>query len=211
MKQELVMEQAAPHLTAAFGICFANGGKVNLLPLKERIEQKANFIMFLIKISFPVILALGILFHSFVYVDSFRYKVLINKAKQDIVKLEPIVQKANEYLVLKSQIDQRKNLLEKAVGRQPLWWGALKELSVITPAEVVLNKITTTEKKEPLELRLVGEIFAKYTTVDLALSQYLLALDESPFFNRVQLVSTQKDMYSLTPRASFEIICQLNY
>ena len=116
-----------------------------------------------------------------------------------------------EYLALKSKIDQRKNLLSKAVGRQPLWWGIFKELSIITPQEVVLSKIITTEQKKPFEVHLVGEILAKYTTVDLALSQYLLALDESPFFSRVQLVSTEKDMYSVIPRANFEIVCQLKY
>ena len=210
-KQELVMEQAAPHLSAAFGICLGKGGRVNLLPVKEKIEQKVNFLMMLVKISFPIILGLGILFYISTYVSAFRYKALIRTTQENINNLEPIVNRVKEYLGLKSKIDQRKSLLEKAVGGQPLWWGILKELSVITPPEVVLSKITTTEKKQPLEIHLNGEIFAKYTTVDLALSQYLLALDESVFFSRVQLVSTQKDMYSVIPRASFEIICQLNY
>ncbi|MFH1338951.1 MAG: pilus assembly protein PilM [Candidatus Omnitrophota bacterium] len=210
-KQELVMEQAAPHLSAAFGVCLGKGGRVNLLPLKEKIEQQVNFMAVLAKVSFPMILALGTLFYSLTYINTFRYKSLIADAQTSINKLQPIVDKVREYLALKSKIEQRKGLLEKAVGRQPLWWGALKELSVITPQEVVLAKIVTTENKEPLEIRLTGEILAKYTTVDLALSQYLLALDESVFFSRVQLVSTQKDMYSVIPRARFEIICQLSY
>ncbi|MFC1592395.1 pilus assembly protein PilM [Candidatus Omnitrophota bacterium] len=210
-KQELVMEQAAPHLSAAFGICLGSGSRVNLLPLKEKIEQNANFALVLAKVSFPIILFLGILFYTFTYVNTFRYKSLMKDTDFNISRLEPIVDRIKQYLSLKNKIDQRKNLLEKAIGRQPLWWGILKELSNITPAEVVLSKISSSENKNPLEIRLTGEILAKYTTVDLALSQYLLALDESLFFVRVQLVSTQKDMYSAVPRASFEIICQLNY
>jgi type IV pilus assembly protein PilM len=210
-KQELVMEQAAPHLSAAFGVCLGKGGRVNLLPLKERIEQKANFMMVLAKVSFPIILILVTLFYTLTYIGTFRYKRLIAEAEASINKLDPVVAKVKEYLALKSKIEQRRNLLEKAVGRQPLWWGVLKELSAITPQEVVLEKIVTTKKKERLEIRLIGEILAKYTTVDLALSQYLLALDGSPFFSRVQLISTQKDMYSVIPRARFEIVCQLSY
>jgi len=210
-KQELVMEQAAPHLSAAFGICLGNGGRVNLLPAKERIEQKMNFLLLLVKVSFPIILVLGTLFYTIKFIGTFRYKALIKQTVVNMNALEPIVAKAKEYVTLKSKIDERRNLLEKAVGKQPLWWGILKELSVITPQEVVLDKIITTEKKEPLEIRLLGEILAKYTTVDLALSQYLLALDESPFFSRVQLVSTEKDMYSVMPRANFEIVCQMIY
>jgi type IV pilus assembly protein PilM len=209
-KQELVIEQAAPHLSAAFGVCIGDGGKVNLLPLKERIEQKVNFLLLLVKLLFPIILGLGVLFYTFTYLGTFRYKLLIKRTETNINNLQPIVSRVKEYVALKSKIDQRRGLLEKAVGRQPLWWGMLKELSIITPQEVILDKIITT-KMQPLEIRLIGETLAKYTTVDLALSQYLLALDESPFFSRVQLVSTQKDMYSPIPRASFEIVCQLSY
>ncbi|MFH1577959.1 MAG: pilus assembly protein PilM [Candidatus Omnitrophota bacterium] len=210
-KQEMVMEQAAPHLSAAFGVCLRNGGKINLLPLKERIEQKANYMMTLAKIFFPMILGLGILFYASIFAGAFRYKALVAQAEGNLDKLGPSINTVNEFLSLKSMISQRKNLLEDAVGRQPLWWGIFKELSIITPPEVILNKITTVKKQYPLEIRLAGEIFAKYTTVDLALSQYLLALDESPFFSRVQLVSTQKDMYSAVPRASFVIVCRLSY
>ena len=142
---------------------------------------------------------------------TFRYKILIARKETTVNQLTPVVDRIKQYLQIKERIEERKKLLAKAVGRQPLWWGILKELSSITPDEVVLNKIITDEKKKPLEIRLGGEIIAKYTTVDLALSQYLLALDESPFFQRVQLVNTQKDMYSAMPRANFEIICQLAY
>ena len=210
-KQELVMEQAAPHLGAAFGICLGNGGKVNLLPLKERIEQRLNFLMFLVKFSFPIILALGVLFYTSVYIGGLRYKALIKRTAVDISSLEPIVSRIRDYLTLKSRMDERKGLLEKAVGRQPLWGGILKELSIITPGQVILNEVTVTEGEQPLKIHLAGEILAKYTTLELALSQYLLALDESPFFSYVQLLSQEKDMYSVMPRATFEIICQLRY
>ena len=210
-RQELLLEQAVSHLSVAFSVCLGNGGKVNLLPLKERLVQKVDFVLFLAKLFFPIILILAILFYTFNFIGTFRYKALIKKNQANINNTEPIVARIKEYLALKSNIDRRKSLLGKAVGRQPFWWGTLKELSIITPQGVVLNKIITTEGKTPLEIRLFGEILTKYTTVDLVLSQYLLALDESPFFSRVQLVSTQTDMYSAIPRAKFEVICQLSY
>lgn len=209
-KQELVMEQAAPHLGAAFGVCLGNGGMVNLLPQRDKIERKANLLLFLVKFSFPLILMLSLSFYLFSYLDTLRYKILITRSQADIQKLAPMVARIKDYLALKTETDQRKTFLEKVVGRQPLWWGMLRELSNITPEGVILRKASVSQK-EPKEIRLTGKIFAKYTTVDLALSQYLVALEESPFFRRVDLVSTKTDMYSSIPGSDFEINCELKY
>jgi hypothetical protein len=209
-KQELVMEQAAPHLGAAFGVCLGNGGRVNLLPQKDKIARQANLLLFLVKFSFPLILMLSLSFYVFSYLNTLRYKILITKSQADIQKLAPMVARIKDYLALKTETDQRKTFLEKIVGRQPLWWGILRELSNITPEGVILRKVTASQK-EPKEIHLIGKIFAKYTTVDLALSQYLASLEESPYFRRVDLVSTKTDMFSSVPGSDFEISCELKY
>jgi hypothetical protein len=92
-----------------------------------------------------------------------------------------------------------------------MWWGALKEISSITPPEVIINKINVPLAREPKELRIVGRISSKITIVDMALSQYVEALEESPFFSQVKTVSSDKDMYAPVPSADFEIVCRLEY
>ena len=209
-RQELMMEQAAPHLATAFGLCLGDGGKVNLLPLKEKVEQKALFLNALMKIFFPIVLVLNLLYYGISFAGAGKYKTLIKKTLAEINKLGPASKRAREYSSIKTKLDERKKLLEKAGGRQPFWWGIFKELSNITPKEVILRKITLVEAKEPKELRLVGKIFSKYTIVDLELSQYVLALDDSPFL-RAQLIESKPDIYSPAPAADFEIACQLDY
>lgn len=211
LKQELVVEQAAPHLAVAFGLCFGSGGKVNLLPLKEKIEQKAIFLTVLLRFSFPLLLFLILGLYAITYGNALNYKVLINRINGEINRLEPAAKDVREYLGIKTRLDQRKQLLEKAKGKQPYWWGLFKELSNITPKDVILEKITVVEQKDPKKIRLSGKIFARYTIVDLALSQYLMSLDESPYFSLAELVSSKTDMYSPVPAANFEIDCQLNY
>lgn len=210
-RQELVMEQAAPHLACAFGLCLGSGGKVNLLPVKEKIEQKAIFLTALLRISFPLILGLSLSFYGVSYTNALKYKILSNKMETDIKRLEPIASRVREYVEIKTKLEQRRELLEKTVGRQPLWWGVLKELSNITPQEVIMHRITVVQKNGIKEIRLIGKIFAKYTIVDLALSQYLMTLSDSPFFMGVELISSKTDMYSPIPAANFEIACQLSY
>lgn len=209
-KQELVVEQAAPHLAVAFGLCLGNGGKINLLPLKEKIEQKTIFFSTLLRAAFPIILALILSFYAVTYGNALSYKVLITKVNADIARLEPTANSVKEYMEMKAKLEERKELLQKVKGRQPLWWGLFREISNITPKEVILQKMSV-DPTEPKKLKLTGKIYAKYTIVDLALSQYILTLDDSPYFSSVQLVSSKTDMYSPIPAANFEIVCQLSY
>ncbi len=210
-RQELVMEQAAPHLAAVFGLCVGGGGKANFIPAKEKLEQKAAFLNFILKISFPVILAMSLAYYCLTYIGALRYKGMIKNTGDEIVRLEPTAKKAREYLDTKTKLEQRKTLLQEAGSRQPNWTGLLKELSAVTPDEVVIYKITAGEEKEPKELRLEGRISSQYTVVDVEVMQYVLALEESPYFGQVRLASSEPDMYSPVPAADFEIICQLVY
>ncbi len=210
-RQELMMEQAAPHLSSAFGLCLSTGGKVNLLPVKEKIEQKAIFVSTLVRIMFPLLLLAFLGFYISQYFNAIKYKIFISQLDTEISKLEPIAKSARDFLEIKNRLEQRTSILEKAKGRQPLWWGILKDLSNSTPKEVLLQKIITSDTEEPKKIKLVGKIFAKFTIVDLALSQYLMALDESPFFSNVELLGSKTDMYSAIPAAEFEISCTLNY
>jgi len=211
LKQELMMEQAMPHLAVAFGLCLGSGGKVNLLPVKERLEQKALLLSTALRIGFPLFLLLSLVFYGLNLGNAVKYKNLITNVNLEINRLEPSAAQVREYAQIKGQLDQRKQLLATAKGKQPYWWGVFKELSHITPPEVILQKINSVPGKIPQEIRLSGKIFAKYSMVDLELSQYVLVLSDSPYFSHVELISSKNDMYSPIPAADFEISCQINY
>lgn len=209
-RQELMMEQAAPHLAVAFGLCLGNGSKINLLPVKEKLEQKAFFLATVLKIIFPLIFILSSLYYGFLFKDARKYHASINRVNAQLNQLEPTIKKAREYRDAYMKLEQRKKLLEQTSSRQPSWWGILKELSTITPEEVVFSKIMVVDTKE---LHIEGKISAKYTIVDLELSQYVLTLEDSPYFHHVRQIpeKTKQDMYSAIPTADFEIVCQLTY
>ena len=211
MKQELMMEQAMPHLAVAFGLCLGSGGKVNLLPAAEKLEQKAMLLTTAFRIGFPLILLLSLVFYGLNYGNALKYKILINNVDSEINRLELSASQIREYAQMKGNLEQRSQLLALAKGKQPYWWGLFKELSHITPPEAIIQKIATTPGKVPQELHLSGKIFAKYSLVDLELSQFVLVLSDSPYFSHVELLSSKNDMYSPIPAADFEIVCQLNY
>lgn len=208
-RQELVMEEAAPHLVTAFGLCIGAGGKINLVPPKEKIEQKAMFVMLLARILFPVVFISIIGFYLLSYGRSLIYKTLAKKAEIHLNQFAPILAQIDEYVSLQNSLSERKNLLNKAIGRQPMWYGILKELSNITPQEVTLRSLTVGAGQIPRKLEIVGVVVSEYSNLDLAISQYTLNLSESPFFTNVEPISTERDIYSAVPKALFRISCEL--
>ncbi len=210
-RQELIMEEAAPHLASVFGVCIDKGGRLNLVPPKEKLEQKALFLMFLARITFPLIFTILLGFYAFSYGRALLYKGVAKRMENQIRSLTPLVKEIKEYLLLKKTLAERESLLKRAVGRQPLWWAILKELSNITPKEITLHRLEIVSRKGLKELTIIGEVATQYTNLDLAISQYTLNLDESPFFTNVRLISSERDMYSPIPKANFEIICEIVY
>jgi type IV pilus assembly protein PilM len=211
LKHELVMEQAAPHLAVALGLCLERGGRINLLPARERLEHKTAILSNVLRITFPFILGLSLLFYAFSYLNARKYKAFTAQLDAQISRLEDTAGQVKQYRQMKARFEQRQDALAQAKGKQPYWWGVLKELGNITPKEAVLTRISSDPEKEPKEIHLFGKIYAKYTIVDIALSQYIMALEESPYFSRVEMVSSKNDMYSPMPAADFEIVCQLKY
>jgi type IV pilus assembly protein PilM len=211
LRQEMVMEQAAPHLTSAFGLCLGSGGRVNMLPVRERIEQKVELFAAAVQVFF-LLLCIGVLLlYSSSYANAVKYKTLSGKLEGQLKQYEASSSNVREYFALRAKLEQEAELLQAARGAQPMWWGVLKELSVITPPEVVLRIINVPLARYPKELHLFGRISSKYTIVDMALSQYVQALEESPYFSEVKALSSEKDPNASVPSADFEIRCTLEY
>ena len=179
--------------------------------LHKRLRLSNAVVYTLMRILFFLFLA-GILgVFSFSYSKCLLYKKLINTTKVEISEFSTRVKEIKDYMAMKGILTERKSLLENAIGRQPLWWGMLKELSNITPSSMALRNLRIERDKNKRKIYIIGEVFAEYITIDLSISQYLVAMDESPYFTNVRPVSTERDVYSPVPKANFEIVADLVY
>ncbi|MDD5347973.1 MAG: pilus assembly protein PilM, partial [Candidatus Omnitrophica bacterium] len=211
LKQELMMEQAMPHLAVAFSVCLGTGGRVNLLPVKERVEQKALLLSMALRIGLPLVLIVTFALYMVDLANASKYARFNRKLDGEVSRLQQTTALVKEYLSMKARLDERERTFNRAKGTQPHWFGLFKELSNVIPSHVTLDRITFVSKEDTKELHLFGKIFAKYSMIDLEISQFQLALEESPYFSRVDVIPGEKDMYSAVEAKSFEAVCQLKY
>jgi len=211
LRHEMVMEEAAPHLSAAFGLCIDKGGKINLLPPKEIFEQKISYLSALVRVLFFLFLIFILSFSWLSYVRCLLIEKDIVARTAEIREFEPHINEVKRYMSMNAHLTGQKNLLEDAVGRQPLWIGVLKELSVAIPDGVILKNLEAKMKGEKMEMKLTGEVFADYRSIEVAFLQFHGMLDESPYFTNVRPTLGNRDVYSPVPKATFEIVCDLVY
>ncbi len=207
-----LLEDMAPQLVVAFGLALdRQPNRFNFLPFEVKVQRKLDIAKLLLKVSIPVVVLIILGFYGTLAAQTVRYHTLFRNASMQLDTMESTAQKIRVYDAMFQSLTERKNLLEKAVGRQPLWAGVLKELSLITPDGIVLTEVSLLPDAQPRQARLKGEIYPTYTTVEVGFSQYQILLEDSPFFDAVRPVSMKRDPYSATPKASFELTCQLVY
>lgn len=211
VEQELVMEQALPHLSVALGLCFGSGARINLLPAKERAELKAALAMTLVRVALPALVLLSAFFYAGSLTTAQKYRQVISRVEDEIASLQGPVDEVKQYQSMKARLEQSKELLEQARGNQPLWWGVFKEISAVTPEDVILERLEVSQIGQQRQVIIHGRISSSHTLLDLALSQYIAALEDSVFFRDARLVTQRPDIFSAVPTAEFQIVCILEY
>ena len=207
----LTMEEAGAYLAPALSICVGKGGRIDLLPQKEKLEKIILLSARYFKTLFPFLLGLMLVLYAFIYFDALSHKQKGRKLEAILSKKEALAKQVRESFEIGTKLGRIKDFLAKEKTRQPLWVGILKELSLITPSEIIFQKIIALPEIQPKEIRLFGRIYARFTILDVALSQYLLTLGESPYFNQPDLITSKTDMYSAVPAADFEISLRLRH
>jgi Tfp pilus assembly protein PilN len=211
LKQEMMMEQAMPHLSAAFAACLGAGGRINLMPVKERVQQKALLLSMALRIGLPLVLVVSVSFYLVDLANARKFARFSSALDRELAQLQETTSLVKEYQFMKTRLEERERTFEQTKQKQPYLFGLLKELSAVIPLHVTLNSLVLESAPGGKAVRLAGKIFAKYSVIDLEISQFQLTLEESPYFSQVSVVKREKDMYSAIPAENFEILCQLKY
>ncbi|MBI1871089.1 MAG: pilus assembly protein PilM [Chlamydiae bacterium] len=97
---------------------------------------------------------------------------------------------------------------EQAVGRFPAWEYLLKELSLAIHEEVILAQLKIAKDKEQWVFLMKGHILSGTSSLEGALSEFLIRLGEAKSLTEVNLLSSQRRGTPPHQDLEFEIKCK---
>jgi hypothetical protein len=157
--------------------------------------------------------ALALIFTIFylgVRVNLVYLKKIRRKAMSVYEELLPVVQKVDLVSRLEDEVKFLETGLSQIYSRYPDWVGILKELSSITPKEIVLEEIESATEGGRDVLFIRGNVIADIGFQNLVLNQFIQNLEASQYFTEIKLTKTKQLTAEYVKQLYFELICYLD-
>lgn len=185
--------QDGPQLVAAIGLALAHGQGVNLLP-PELCQQRAaaaveRHVMRWGGALAGALAAVALLLQGASGILQWRY----TRRQSVWAELEPAYREHLAAVTVRHTLEQLAPQVQRFLDQQPLWDGVLKELGALTPADIELDRVevrpaadTAVASWHLRRFHLQGRVVAQEASArSTAVSQFLTALEASPFFAEV--------------------------
>lgn len=202
-KQKEVFENFRLDFVVAAGLALGQKRKFNMLPMQIKVLHKLTTVRTGIAVGLACF-AITLLF-SYLAVNASvkKYQDFIKTNESYLMPLEDKLKAMDKKDIWQEKVKARKDII-KQVGRQPIWHGVLKEISNIIPEGIVLETISLISRSEGgMGLNMVANL----RSGEGALSDFLINLNRSPFFDNVVLKSRTVESGEI----GFELECNLVY
>jgi len=184
------------HITSIVGAMLAEGGGVNFLPFEFRkkrwhILEKMSF-----RVTSITIVAILLVAYAFVSLQYTDYK-----RRHKIMQL--YVDTLQRLKISKGEIDKMGAVLSAMRRGSINTVVVLRELSNRTPKNVLLDWVNFSQSDGNLKIK--GVIYANEEAAGALLSEYIKNMENSPFFEKVNLSSSQRSGDNGKPSLNFDI------
>lgn len=185
--------EGGPRLAVALGAALDHGQTFNLLPSQARrqwmpeLSARAGRKVVRTLLAVLVVAYLGLQGFGVLLDRQLRQR----QAEWDV--LAPAYERHQRLVTAHHRLEQRAALIRRFLDAQPAWDGVLKELGRLTPATIQLDEVSAgadegAGKSFPFTLK--GTVSGAGPD-EGGIAEYLEALEASPFFERVELTSSE--------------------
>jgi type IV pilus assembly protein PilM len=196
-------------LATAVGTALSDGKGMNLLPRAVRLDKTVakarNWLQIVIIAS--LLLMLHSRQQSRKELSSLQSS--IGMGKQALQLLQGGLDKLETADRLRQKLSSLQKDLADRSSRKPHWIGVLKEMSNIIPEDIELSEWVWGADSNDKNMTLRGRVLEQTAAKNLAISEFVLRLEGSPFFKDARLLPAR------TPdnekKGTFEIGCVLEY
>jgi len=200
--------EAGPRLAVAIGAALDHGQEVNLLPARPRAAAWPTVSRRVWMRAAQAVAGVAIVLYAGLWCLVSVVESQLRGQRAAWAQVEPTYTKALRVIAshkaLHGAIDQAQQLLEQ----EPIWEGVFKELGEVMPANLELVELSLSHDAEavpgsPLRVVLRGRVAPGSGGAPGSISQFVEALEQSMFFERVQLVSSE--LHTGAGATTFEI------
>ena len=203
-KQREVFENRKLDFVVGAGLALGEKRKFNILPARAKLLGKLSTVHTGIAIGLLLLFITLILSYLTVDVGIKGYHELLQKNRAYFARFEDKLAKMDELGNWEEKVERKERIISR-IGRQPVWYGVLKELSNVIPEGVVLESVSLIS---PLDEEMGLNIKGILTSEESAFSEFLVRLNNSPFFKDVVLISRRAVEEE---KIGFELKCNLVY
>ncbi len=199
LKSREEVNKLFPRLSKAAALAATRKPEINFIPLLDKIVQ--NILQRKILVILPAVFLFGC---SFLFYQS-KAKLIPTWKKsvgEKRAQYDRIGRELAPYEVLselREQLKNREKIGQLAFIRQPNWRGVLKELSRITPSDIILTQIYLVEGVAPQSIFCEGCVVRTKDQASLrsVVTEFIVKVETSPFFKEVEMVSENLEKGSL--------------
>lgn len=179
-----------------------NRWKQILFPPQFRLQEKMRSLRRIILVSFITIITFVLFFYTLLQTVYIYYSHLRKNVSKTLSKIQVDSEKISQIEKYRKRLDKIVLQLNELYAQEPDWIGIMKELSYITPQEIILDNL---EKRQD-SLIIYGHIYSAPGFYDLIVSRYIENLLASKYFHDVKL-KARKTMQSPLAGLYFELQC----
>jgi len=141
-----------------------------------------------------LLLTLG--FYGLSWGNAVKYKMLVRTLDSEIARLAPQTVFDPGLPGYEGHVRRTGENPGARQGQATVLVGPVQGAFNVIRPQVTVQKISFVSSRSPRRSACRARSSRNYSIVDLELSQFQLALEESPYFSRVELLPAEKDMYS---------------
>ncbi len=197
------------HLDLILSFTFPQEKRYNYFPPHYRFVKESHKL----RNKVIAILALSVGLFSLLYGGiKFNYYYLnkmYNKAKEVYNKLFPLIQNVDQVERLNKELKEIYKKVNEIYSHYPDWVGILKELSNITPQEIVLEKLESGKDYNGSFVFLEGDVVTDIGSLNLVFNQFIQALESSSYFKEVRIITTKQISSEFINQLNFQLRCYL--
>lgn len=203
-KQREVFKNHRSDFVVGAGLALGEKRRFNILPAHAKLLGKLSTVHTGIAVGLLLLFITLVLSYLTVDVRIKDYRELLQKNKAYFARFEDKLAKMDELRNWEEKVERKERIISR-IGRQPVWYGVLKELSNVMPEGVVLESVSLIS---PLDEEMGLNMKGILTSEESAFSEFLVNLNNSPFFKDVVLISRR---VVEEEKIGFELKCNLIY